>query len=163
MGAVANSGVARAVWTCVQDKNDEENHLFLCTKLNIGKKPKGLQYGIVGKVLPGVGEIGCIVWKGFTDVSAEQALSLKGGESGKLTEAKEWLLEFLDSDKRANDVIQAALEEGIAKKTLNRAKNELDIRSEKGSDTLWYWICPVPPEKTAVKLEQIQDGQLTQV
>jgi putative DNA primase/helicase len=140
MGAVAMSGVARIVWLCAQDPEDEDNYLFLCSKANIGRMPKGLQYGIEGKELPGVGDIGTIVWKGTTEVSADQALSLKG-ESGKVTAAKQWLSKHLDTDKRATDVIAAAEKEGIAEKTLRRAKKTLRIVSDQTSDG-WVWLAP---------------------
>lgn len=140
MGAVAMSGVARIVWLCAQDPEDEDNYLFLCAKANIGRMPKGLQYGIEGKELPNVGSIGTIVWKGTTEVSADQALSMKD-DSGKLTAAKQWLSKHLDSDKRATDVIEAAEKEGIAEKTLRRAKKRLRIVSDQTSDG-WVWLAP---------------------
>jgi AAA domain len=142
MGAVAISGVARIVWLCAQDPEDEDNYLFLCSKANIGRMPKGLQYGIEGKELPGVGNIGTIVWKGTTDVTADQALILKSGaESGKLTAAKQWLTTYLDTHKPYNEVIEAAKQEGISEKTLRRAKKELKIISDQTSDG-WFWLAP---------------------
>jgi hypothetical protein len=142
MGAVAMSGVARAVWLCVQDQDDEENYLFLCAKLNIGRVLKGLQYGIGVKQLPNIGDTAFIVWKGATDVSAEQALSLKGGESGKLTAAKQWLSKYLDTDKPATEIYKAAEKEGISEKTLKRAKKSLGIESDRTIDG-WIWLAPV--------------------
>jgi putative DNA primase/helicase len=142
MGAVAMSGVARAGWLCVQDREDNESFFFLCAKMNVGKMPKGLEYTIAEKDLPGVGNVGHVVWKGTTDISADQALSLKGGESGRLSEAKEWLSKFLDCDKPATEVFAAAEEAGISEKTLKREKKSLGIESEKTPDG-WVWIAPV--------------------
>jgi putative DNA primase/helicase len=143
MGAVAMSGVARAVWLCVQDQDDEENYFFLCPKMNIGPPPKGLQYGIRGKELPNIGSIGIIVWNGTTDISADQALNMKS-ESGKLKEAKVWLSTYLVSDTPAAEVLSAAEKAGISEKTLKRAKKSLGIESDKTLDG-WLWIASVPP------------------
>jgi hypothetical protein len=144
MGAVAMSGVARAVWLCVQDQDDGENYFFLCPKMNIGPTPKGLQYGIRGKELAGVGSVGIIVWNGTTEVSADQALSLKGSESGKLKEAKGWLSTYLVCDTPAAEVLSAAAKAGISEKTLKRAKKSLGIESDKTLDG-WVWIAPAVP------------------
>jgi AAA domain len=144
MGAVAMSGVARAVWLCAQDQDDGDNFLFLCAKMNIGKTTKGLEYGIGEKSLPNIGNIGHIVWKGATDISADQALSLRGGESGKLKAAKQWLSEYLVSDTPAKEAYEAAKKVGISEKTLKRAKKSLGIESDKTLDG-WVWIAPALP------------------
>jgi putative DNA primase/helicase len=141
MGAVAMSGVARMVWMCAQDQDDADNYFFLCAKVNIGRMLKGLQYGIGVKGLPIIGDTAFIVWKGATDVSADQALTLKEGESGKLTEAKQWLSGYLDADKSAAEVFKAAEKAGIREKTLKRAKKSLGIESDKTTDG-WIWLAP---------------------
>lgn len=139
MGAVAMSGVARAVWMCAQDQDNPEEYLFLCSKMNIARMPKGLRYGIEGKNHPIAGEIGCVSWKGEVDISANQALGIKSAEDGKLLEAKEWLSSYLDSDKSAKSVFEAAEQEGISEKTLKRAKKTLGIESEKTVEG-WIWM-----------------------
>jgi hypothetical protein len=42
IGAVEMSGVARAVWLCAPDP-DDEGFVFLCAKMNIAKMPDGLR------------------------------------------------------------------------------------------------------------------------
>jgi putative DNA primase/helicase len=153
MGAVAMSGVARAVWLCAQDQEDNENYFFLCAKMNIGPTPKGLQYGIKGKALPNIGDIGIIVWNGTTDISADQALSMKG-ESGKLKEAKVWLSSYLVRDTAAAEVFSAAGKAGISEKTLKRAKKSLGIESDKTLDG-WLWIALAQPS-----VPSTGDGQI---
>jgi len=142
MGAVAMSGVARIVWLCCQDREDADNYFFLCAKTNIGRVPQGLQYGIEGKELPGIGSVGVIVWRQQTNITADQALDRKGSDGGKLTAAKAWLSTFLDEDKAAKDVYGAAKEQGISEKTLRRAKRDLGIESEKTADG-WVWLAPI--------------------
>jgi putative DNA primase/helicase len=143
MGAVAMSGVARIVWLCARS-SDEESNFFVCAKSNVGRVPKGLQYVIIEKELPGIGSVGHVAWMGSTEVSADQALSAKGGESGKLKEAKQWLCKYLDTDKPATEVCSAAEREGISERTLKRAKRDLGIESDKAPDG-WVWLAPRVP------------------
>jgi hypothetical protein len=140
MGAVGMTGVARAVFLFAQDAEEENNFFFLSAKMNIARPPKGLQYAIREKQLS-VGDIPFIEWRGTTEISAEQALAVRGDESGKLTGAKKWLLEYLKCDMPAREVLRAAESEGISAKTLRRAKNKLRIESEKTVDG-WIWLPP---------------------
>ena len=140
MGAVGMTGVARAVFLFAQDAEEENNFLFLSAKMNIARPPKGLQYTIREKQLS-VGDIPFVEWRGTTEVSAEQALAVRGDESGKLTEAKKWLQNFLKRDTLAPEVLLAAEKDEISEKTLRRAKNKLHIESEKTPDG-WVWLAP---------------------
>ena len=58
----------------------------------------------------------------------------------KTKDAKSFLLEILaDGQKSCNEIMDAAKEKGIKKKTLWNAKKELNIDSVKvGSQ--WYWM-----------------------
>jgi hypothetical protein len=61
-------------------------------------------------------------------------------------EAKEFLLERLRAGPvKADDIIDEAKQEGIAKRTLDRAKKELSIKSRKTPskfDGAWFWELP---------------------
>ena len=64
-------------------------------------------------------------------------------------EAREFLLERLEAGPvNSDDIIEEAKQEGIAKRTLDRAKKDLGIRSRKrhGSGT-WFW--ELPPKKAS--------------
>jgi hypothetical protein len=68
-----------------------------------------------------------------------------GGHTAK-REAREFLLEQLEAGPRkAEDIIDQAKQEGIAKRTLDRAKKDLGIKSRKTPsrfDGEWYWELP---------------------
>ncbi len=78
-------------------------------------------------------------WEGPCDITVEELLS--GTSKGEKTkDAKSFLLEILaDGQKSCNEIMDAAKEKGIKKKTLWNAKKELNIDSVKvGSQ--WYWM-----------------------
>lgn len=57
----------------------------------------------------------------------------------KTDTAKQFLQDFLaDGSKPQSEIVTAAAEQGIAKRTLDRAKAELKIKSY-SSDKRWYW------------------------
>lgn len=78
-------------------------------------------------------------WEGPYDITVDELLS--GASKGEKTkDAKSFLLEILaDGQKSCNEIMDAAKEKGIKKKTLWNAKKELNIDSVKvGSQ--WYWM-----------------------
>ena len=78
-------------------------------------------------------------WEGPCDITVDELLS--GTSKGEKTkDAKSFLLEILaDGQKSCNEIMDAAKERGIKKKTLWNAKKELNIDSVKvGSQ--WYWM-----------------------
>ena len=78
-------------------------------------------------------------WEGPCDITVEELLS--GTSKGEKTkDAKSFLLEILaDGQKSCNEIMDAAKEKGIKKKTLWNAKKELNSDSVKvGSQ--WYWM-----------------------
>jgi hypothetical protein len=143
LGAVAFSGVARAVWLFAEDPDNENEYLMLCGKLNLAKKPDALQYGIGEKSLTIEGEataVPYVEWKGTRKIDAERVIGAFAARdrADKLHEACDWLAKFLDGDKFARDAYAAAEQQGISSRTLNRAKAKLGIESEKTEDG-WVW------------------------
>ena len=66
---------------------------------------------------------------------------------GKFEEAKEWLSNYLGDyqEHPQKEVSRDAKEAGIANRTLWRAKDALQVRSEKsGLKTGWTWCLPSP-------------------
>lgn len=146
MGAVAMTGVARVAWLCVTDPENPSNHFFLCTKMNIGRRPQNLQYRTVGRRVAineyVSAEVGCIEWGGPIEMTAEDALSPDGIRSSvKFDSAVKWLQEYLEFPFPAVDVLKAASEADISKKTLYRAKKKLGVISTREND-VWLWSLP---------------------
>ena len=77
-------------------------------------------------------------WEGVIDISVDDLLS--GDQKvTKLTSAKEFLAKYLaDGPKASTEIFEAAGAEGIKKRTLFTAKEELNVTATKTGDK-WYW------------------------
>jgi putative DNA primase/helicase len=87
-----------------------------------------------------------IVWHPqHVEITANEAMQAATGQTAK-REAREFLLERLEAGAmKQDDVLEEAKQEGIAEKTLRRAKKELGIKSrkERGRPTgAWFWELP---------------------
>ncbi len=93
---------------------------------------------------------GAILWAGPTEHTAEDLLVTKGfdSERGSSDEASEFLKDFLaEGAQPAQDVLKAAREIGIAKRTLERVKKDLEVTSHRASAGnegagKWLWSLP---------------------
>jgi hypothetical protein len=66
--------------------------------------------------------------------------------TSKLDEAIRWLQDLLEDGqpKEQAEILRLALAEDISRSTLDRAKKELGVRSEKmpGGSSPWTWVLP---------------------
>jgi putative DNA primase/helicase len=136
-GSIAYVAMARAAWAFVPDPKDSRT-LMLQVKSNLGPKVEGLAFRVVkrdGAFAPAV------EWLGSTAISAEEALNGKPGPKGeRLEEAKHFLKELLSGgSKPVNEIKTQAREAGISWDTLRRAKDALNIFSEKDGANGWRW------------------------
>jgi len=159
LGAVAMTGVARAAWLFAEDADVDNNsesdvgieggseskYLMLQGKMNVGRKMKGLEYTIGEKqILPKPADgTAYIIWGKATDKTADKALGSVGAfqdsEGSKRKQAAEWLKRQLEAGPQlAREVYAAAEGAGIAKKTLNRAKDDVGVQSDKLAGA-WVW------------------------
>ncbi len=148
MGSLAFVAAARAVWVVTQDKDNPARRLFLPVKNNIAKDSFGLAYSVMdSQSYPG---IGIVAWEPDpVTITADQALALDStdmDERNAMKEAVSWLTETLSSGKvLSNDVYNWAKEAGIARRTLERAKQRLNIQSIRegsGQGSKCYWNLP---------------------
>lgn len=159
-GAVAFTGVARAVWLFMEDPEDKSRRLMLRVKNNIAKAGGGLAYRTSTKpiMIDGLPEFQPYVeWLGGTEQSASDVLisgAPVGRPADKTDDAKGWLADFLkDGEQLATDVEKFGKRAGHAMRTLNRAKVELKVTSDK-IDGRWCWVLPgIEPGKRTVNLE----------
>jgi hypothetical protein len=91
-----------------------------------------------------------IVWHPqHVEITANEAMAAAGGHTAK-REAREFLLGRLEAGPmKADDIIEEANLDGIAKRTLDRAKKELGIKSRKTPskfDGEWFWELPPKPK-----------------
>jgi putative DNA primase/helicase len=152
-GAVAFTGVARAVWLFMQDEEDRTKRLMLRVKNNIAKSTGGLVFNIQEKMMrTDDGEMTgqpVVSWIGETESSASDLIlsSKQAGRPEKVSTAVEWLKQFLEEaggSQLAVDVQSFGKSAKFPYRTLQRAKEELKIIPIQ-RDRKWYWQLPVAP------------------
>jgi hypothetical protein len=161
LGSRAFTGVARAVWHLTRDPHDPARRLLLPGKNNLAAEGQGLAFRIGG-------DPPALTWETEpVALTADEALAeaaLAAETRGAIQEAAEWLQELLAAGPLpAKEIYRRAPEEGIRRKTLERAKEKLGVCSGKvGGGRLgsWTWRLPAgagvesPPEPVLGGMEE---------
>jgi hypothetical protein len=144
LGSRAFTGIARAVWHVSRDRDNKARRLLLPGKNNLAAEGQGLAFTIADD---GAGP--AIRWESEpVDMNADEAIKEENADAGEgrraaLDDAITWLQEALaDGPVPAAKVFAMAESDGIAEKTLKRAKNALHVRSWKegnDEDAMWFW------------------------
>jgi putative DNA primase/helicase len=151
VNAVTGSGafvaLARASFTVIKKKGEEDVCLFLETKNNLAKA-KGLSYRVKLKILPDGIEAPYIVFdEGTVDISADEAIG-EGSpqrDHSQFDAAKLFLTEELRYGPVAvTTLFDRATEQRISEKTMRRAQKELGIKPKKNAQFQggWFWELP---------------------
>jgi hypothetical protein len=153
--SIAYVAAARHVYAVLDDPEDKDSKLFVKAKNNLARDTKALRYGMGVKTVGRDAKLNVditapyIIWHPqHVEITANEAMQAAGSHTAK-REAREFLLERLEAGPvNSDDIIEEAKQEGIAKRTLDRAKKDLGIRSRKrhGSGT-WFW--ELPPKKAS--------------
>lgn len=155
MGSLAFAAAARAVWAVTRHPDDPsgKGRLLIPVKNNIGNDQRGFCYVIEndshGRPV--------LAWDANpVRITADEALAParpQGGDKSRpspaLTEAVEWLAAALANGPRTAQELKAAAEgDGIAMRTLLRAKSALNVTASRdgfGDDGGWRWSLPTEP------------------
>jgi putative DNA primase/helicase len=160
--SLAYVAAARHVYFVADDAEVESRRLFVKAKNNLSPDNKALSYFISAKMVGTDEKTGKEIWAPYivwgTDhvkVTAAEAMQADAGGSGAASakrEAGEFLLDRLEAGPaKAEDVIEEAKQNGIAEKTLRRAKRDLKIVSRKEKELSgggWFWELPPKPNST---------------
>src|SRR5215510_14454812 len=130
--SIAYVAAARHVCAVLDDPEDKNSKLFIKAKNNLARDTKALRYGMGVKTVGHDPKLGVdidapyIVWHPqYVDITANEAMQAAEGHTAK-REAREFLLDRLGAGPlRAAEIIDEAKQEGIAKRTLDRAKKDL--------------------------------------
>lgn len=157
-GSISFGALARVVFVAAKEQKGEDDatetpprRMFLRCKSNIGADAGGFEYALEQRMLPGYGDMTASVAtfgqlvEGDTRVILAEAEADPGeGDGHALSEARDWLLDFLlDGPKSVKDVQSAARNAGHAARTLRRAKQALGVLPRKsGMKGGWEWFCP---------------------
>ena len=164
-------GALTRLVTVVTKLPDNGNHpqgarLFARAKSNIGQDGNGFYYFIEVGAIPGHENIENthILWGDRVDGTARELLGRAEaleGDDYKSREAVEWLREALaDGSCPAKDLISEAKLNGISRTTLQRAKDELKVRSTKvGFSKGWGWYLPEDSSKIPIQPAAESSGE----
>ena len=148
MGSLAFVAAARAAYAFAKDPEDPtgERRLMLPVKNNVGDDKTGMAYRISDDF---TGNGPRVAWEDApVTISADHATSAVRPKDEvnvrpQLAEAMNWLEDVLnDGPVPAKEVLKKAREDGIAKRTLDRAKQELDVETYRegfGAEGAWMW------------------------
>lgn len=128
-GSIGIIGAARAALLAAVDPDDDRGcaRVLAATKSNLGPPPPALGYQLVTD-----DDRGCarVQWTGVTAHTADALVAAPSTteERTALDEATEWLGSMLDKGARArSELTRAARAEGIADRTLARARERLSV------------------------------------
>ncbi|MEU2625863.1 AAA family ATPase [Kitasatospora sp. NPDC007106] len=152
-GSGAFKDLARAILAFARDPEGEQQ-VMTQTKNSLGRllDLPSLGYRIEGtdvQTPKGVANVGRLEWTGIAERSVEDTLSATTDreDASERDEAVEWLRDYLadnGGEASAGDVIKAAEKDGIAKRTLQRARAKAGVTSEKsGFGKGWVWVLSV--------------------
>jgi RecA-family ATPase len=143
---------ARSVSLVGEDKYDKGLIHFLPWKINLVKKPFGISYRIVNEM---------IKFEDFENkTTPEELLSQQERVEYPREDAKKFLMTVLGEGqvRPATEIVELSKLEGISRKTLDRAKQDLRIRSDEVYDEVekvkrWVWF--LPPDLVKKKEPQV--------
>jgi putative DNA primase/helicase len=157
-GAVAMTGVARAVWLFMKNPEVDGQFLMLIGKGNLTQKRSGLKYSIIARPVP-TGTAPAIDWQGEETMDAENiAETLKNPVERAAAKAEKFLKDFLTISRPSKEIEQVAEQHGIKRTNLWAAKKALDVRWERRGDI--YWWLPLSDENHFEHLNTKDDEDL---
>ncbi|NLF09476.1 MAG: AAA family ATPase [Pirellulaceae bacterium] len=152
LGSRAFTGIARAVWHLTRDNDNKVRRLLLPGKNNLAREGDGLAFSIIN-------EPPRISWeRDPVAMSADDALARENGMAGEhsaIDEAKDWLREALaDGPKPSSELKGDAKRDGIAWRTVERAKTQLGVSNRPdGFGGPWVWALPDTSDSASLRQE----------
>src|SRR5262249_2099129 len=133
-------GAARTAFLVGPHPTDEGVRVLACTKNNLVKAPASLAFRIASNALG----VPVIHWLGPVDVSADDlVLTPARGDSAAVRHARDFLQKLLEKGPcRSGEIFRRALAAGISRRTVERAKEDLEITAGvqiQDGKRGWYW------------------------
>lgn len=142
-GSIGIVGAARAGLLVASDPDDPDRRVLASVKSNLAPPPESLAYRLVGTET-GVARV---QWEGATAHTATDLLRPRtdDDESHARSDAEKWLEDYLTKTGGATsrDTKRDAAKEGIAERTLHRARESLGVAvSHQGFPRVTWWEHP---------------------
>jgi AAA domain len=149
--SIAYVAAARHVQAVLDDPENRDSKLFVKAKNNLARDAMALRYSFSTKVVGHDARLGKDIEAPFVawdtqhvDVTANDAMRAADSVGSSLKrEAQEFLIDRLTrGPAKADDLFEEAKQEGISKRTLQRAKKDLGVVSRKQAGVMggeWFW------------------------
>ena len=148
MGSLAFVAAARTVWVVTKDRDDATGgrRLFLPVKNNLASDTDGFAFALG----PAGNDAPRVYWESSrVTMDADEVMSFRASKPGRPPDDRERAKAFLlaslaDGPRPAKDVTEEACEgEGISKRTLDRARQDLGVRAYRPTNPgPWWWRLP---------------------
>ena len=143
-GSLGFSAAARTVFIIGKDRAHPKRRIMAPLKNNLANDTEAFAFAVETVFLDKGIKTSRVVFEDQVHIATADEVLIEKSEGGgdALKEAKDFLKVVLgDGPLEANSVQAKAEEAGISKKTLDRAKTALGIRSYKDGDR-WHWRLP---------------------
>jgi hypothetical protein len=137
-GSIGITGAARAEFMVGVDPADAEARILACVKSNLAPEPPSLRFSIEA-----FGDTSRVRWGDHCDTSAHD-LCASGSDKrqgSKADDAKVIIEDMLAHGSRpSSEVFQACLDAGVSKRTFDRVRKEMGVKSERigfGDEGTW--------------------------
>jgi hypothetical protein len=164
-GSIAFVGAARAAYLMAVDPDEPAGNrrILAPTKMNVGPLPSSLAFRLVVDTAGGCPHL---VWEGPSHHTAASlsAMPNPGRRDSARSRAADVLADLLaDGPVPTVEVYRRAAEEGVSERTLDRAKDELGVKSHKvgGPGERSHWVLFLPKDANiARRVPTVGDGAL---
>jgi hypothetical protein len=151
-GSIGIVGAVRTAMLVGRDPEEPNLRVVAQFKNNLGPHPISLRFEPVS-----TGGVVTVEWRGESPLSAGDLLSQPSSPAARLFEAQQLLLDLLrDGPVEQRRIRAAAVDEGIAVRTLERAKELLEVQSARrgfGPGSVCYWqLAASPPVALPIRL-----------
>jgi putative DNA primase/helicase len=146
-GSLAFVAASRMAFVAVEEP-ETDRRLLLGVKNNLSLIANGIGYRIEGAISSAGVHASRVAWDSspvtLTANEAMAAATQGAGRGEDRRKAEEWLAGYLENTPMpATKIREAARENGIADRTLDRAKQQLGVIAEKrGYENGWTWRLP---------------------
>jgi putative DNA primase/helicase len=165
LGASSIAGSARMIWNFAYNPDDKTERLMSLVKSNIGAT-KGQKFRVkpaMVRLEDGLeAETACCEWLGDHDEDADEVMQKSRENKFTGDRQKDMAMAFIrmklsDGMKPARDLYREADKEGIAEKTLQRAKYALGVRSvpNPNGGKGWCWTMAPQAEDPTIKPQEV--------
>jgi hypothetical protein len=143
-GSIGIIGSARSGLMVAPDPDDPSRRILAVSKVNLAEEPPAMAYRLVPDELHGCA---ALVWDGFTDHKANDLLDQPASDEERSAhdDAVDFLVSYLaNGAQRSTDIKNAARKEGIAERTLHRARKDAHVTTRREGfgpgSTVWWQI-----------------------